>query len=221
MMKKLLCAAAARLMALPCSSCAQEEPVLPEPKTSQMKAICELSVMDCYYHTVAKYYEEDASSFLWWTYDKNFWIEYSGVVTLGVDASQVEITVNDTEVTITMPEAKVLGCKVDSSSLTSDSFIVAKDSAAIEAEDEVQAFAAAQSFLEEAAANDSALLANAQQRAQLLLKDYVAGISEAAGKEYTISWVYLKEDGEPSSEGAADTAAESAPQAVSAASDGA
>lgn len=31
-----------------------------EPDVTEMRAICELSVMDCYYHNVAKYFEEDA-----------------------------------------------------------------------------------------------------------------------------------------------------------------
>ena len=30
------------------------------PQASQMKSICELATMKCYYHNVAKYFEEDA-----------------------------------------------------------------------------------------------------------------------------------------------------------------
>ncbi len=167
---------------------------LMEPKAAQMKAICELAVMDCYYHNVAKFKEEDASGILWWQKDKNFWIEYSGVVTLGIDASLLSVEVRDTQVTITIPQATVLRCTVDSSSLTEDSFIVAQDSAKIEAEDEVAAFAAAQSHLEESAASDTALLASAQQRVQGLLEDYITNIGRAVGKEYSVTWNYLKEN---------------------------
>lgn len=162
-----------------------------EPKTSQMKAICELAVMDCYYHNVAKFTEEDAEGFLLWKKDKNFWIEYSGVVTLGIDASLVKVEVNGSEVSITIPSASVLNCTVDSSSLTEDSFIVAKNSAKIQAEDEVYAFEAAQTYLEQTAAGDTALLANAQQRAQELLEEYITNIGKAVGQEYTIKWIYL------------------------------
>lgn len=168
------------------------EPVTMEPKTSQMKAICELAVMDCYYHNVAKFKEENAEGILWWQKDKHFWIEYSGIVTLGIDASLLSIEVNDTAVTITIPEATVLRCTVDSSSLSEDSFIVAKDSAKIDAEDEVKAFAAAQTCLEESASSDTALLASAQQRAQGLLEDYITNIGKAVGKEYSVKWNYLK-----------------------------
>lgn len=191
-MKKLTCLLMGLVLLLPLAGCGEvKTPTTMEPETAQMKAICELAVMDCYYHNVAKFKEENAEGILWWQRDKHFWIEYSGVVTLGIDASQVTVSVNDAEVSITMPKASVLNCTVDSASLSKDSFIVAKDSAKIEAEDEVTAFASAQAYLEEAASNDTALLDNAQQRAQALLEDYITNIGKAIGKDYTIQWVYL------------------------------
>ena len=36
----------------------QPEPINMEPELTQMKSICKLSVMDCYYHNVAKFKEE-------------------------------------------------------------------------------------------------------------------------------------------------------------------
>ena len=179
-----------------CVSCGKEkkEAINTEPQVSQMKSICELAVMECYYHNVAKYTEEDASGILWWKKDKHFWIEYSGIVKLGVDVSLVNIEVNDTQITITLPNAKVLGCKVDSSSLTKESYIVDKGSADIKAEDEIFAFEKAQSKLEETASNDKVLLAEAQQRAQVLLEGYVRNIGDVVGKEYTIKWNYIEKD---------------------------
>ena len=143
--------------------------------------------------------EEDAEGFLFWKKDKKFWIEYSGVVTLGIDVSQVEVEVTETQVTITMPPAEVQSCRVDSSSLTEDSFIVADGSASIDAEDEVAAFDAAQTALEDTASRDSVLLANAQQRAQSLLEDYIKNVGNMVGKEYSIQWIYLDESGEETS----------------------
>ncbi len=164
------------------------------PQVEQMKAICELAVMECYYHNVAKYKEEDAAGMLWWEKDKHFWIEYSGIVTIGIDVSRVDITVEGEQVTITLPPAEVFSCKVDPSSLSKDSFIVDKDSASIKAEDEVNAFDEAQRQLEESAASDRVLLANAQQQAKTLLGDYISNIGNAVGKEYVIQWVYLDEE---------------------------
>ena len=198
-MKKLMCILISAMLTLSLAACSNTEPapVDMEPETSQMKAICELAVMDCYYHNVAKYELKDAEGFLWWTQDKNFWIEYSGVVTLGVDVSRVTVEVDGTKVTISIPAAEVLSCTVDSSSLTEDSFIVAQDSAAIEAEDEVYAFADAQAKLEETASQDTALLASAQQQAQQLLEDYITNIGKATGKSYSIEWIYLDENNVP------------------------
>ena len=198
-MKKLTCILISAVLTLSLAACSDTEPapVDMEPKTSQMKAICELAVMDCYYHNVAKYELKDAEGFLWWTKDKIFWIEYSGVVTLGVDVSRVTVEVDGTKVTISIPAAEVLSCTVDSSSLTEDSYIVAKDSAAIEAEDEIEAFSVAQADLEATASQDTALLASAQQQAQQLLEDYITNIGKATGKSYSIEWIYLDENNVP------------------------
>ena len=198
-MKKLMCILISAVLMLSLVACSNTEPdpVDLEPDTSQMKAICELAVMDCYYHNVAKYELKDAEGFLWWTKDKNFWIEYSGVVTLGVDVSRVTVEVDGTKVTISIPAAEVLSCTVDSSSLTEDSYIVAKDSAAIEAEDEIEAFSVAQADLEVTASQDTALLASAQQQAQQLLEDYITNIGKATGKSYSIEWIYLDENNVP------------------------
>ena len=162
-----------------------------------MRAICELATLECYYHNVAKYKEEDAEGFWIWKKDKHFWMEYSGVVKLGIEAALVTIEVNDDKVSITMPPAKVMGCMVDKDSLDSDSIIVANKSADVKAEDMTEAFADAQAQMELTAMNDTALLAQAQQRAQKLLEDYVNNIGNVIGKQYTIEWIYVDESGKP------------------------
>lgn len=215
-MKKIVLMLLALVLAMTGTACGKQPPSNDvEPQISQMRSICELAVMDCYYHNVAKYKEEDAEGILWWKKDKHFWIEYSGVVRLGIDASLVTIKVEDTNVTITIPEATVQSCKVDSSSLTEDSYIVAKDSADIDADDETFAFEEAQLRLEENAASDKTLLAQAQQRAQALLEDYVTNIGSAVGKNYSIQWVYLDAEGQTlgtSSSESSSTGADSSTQ---------
>ena len=197
-MKRAVVSFLAAVMLALSAGCAKEpDPINMEPELSQMKSICKLSVMDCYYHNVAKFKEENASGILFWQKDKKFWIEYSGIVRLGIDASLVNMEVNDTQVTITIPEAKVLGCKVDSSSLSKDSYIVDKNSADITAEDEVAAFKEAQAQLEQTAASNKALLAEAQQQVQNLLENYVTNIGNLVGKTYAIKWVYVDGEGQP------------------------
>lgn len=195
-MRQILASLLAAVLLLTCTSCASNQTVAPnmEPTTSQMRSICDLAVMECYYHNVAKYTEEDAEGILFWKKDKRFWIEYSGVVKIGVDASLITMDVQDTQVTISLPEAKVLSCKVDSSSLNATSYLVDQDSAKITAEDEVYALSQAQEQLMASASSDTALLTSAEQRVQTLLEDYITNIGNAVGKQYTIEWVYLDTD---------------------------
>ena len=203
-MKKYLSAILIIMMCFSSVSCAKEIKNI-APETSQMKSICELAVMECYYHNVAKYKEENATGMLWWEKDRHFWMEYAGIVTIGVDTSLMNIEVEDENVTITIPPAKVLGCKVDETTLTEDSFIVAKNSAKVEAEHQTEAFKSAKDKLESEAKSNFTLLAAAQQRVQKLLEDYVTNIGNSVGKTYKIKWIYLegaeelnKTDTEPS-----------------------
>lgn len=163
----------------------------PEPQLNQMQAIAELAVLDSYYHNVAKYSEEEAERFLWWTKDKEFWIEYSGVVTVGIDISQVDMEIDGSKITILLPNAEVQNVSVDSSKLGKDSFIVAKNSAKITAEDETFAFGEAQKQLETNASNDIALLMEAQDRAKSLLENYIKNLGKATETEYVIKWEHI------------------------------
>jgi len=121
------------------------------------------------------------------------------VVTLGVDVSLVTVEINGDQITITIPEAKVLDCRVDSDTLNEDSFIVDKNSATVTGQDEVAALADADKQLRQTAANDTVLLASAQQRAMALLEDYVLNVGAAVGKTYHVNWVYIDDQGNSSS----------------------
>ena len=173
-------------------SCGAEENVADttqmQPELSQMKAISELATMECYYHNVAEYYKKDATGYFLWKKDKNFWISYDGIVTLGIDTSGLGLEVKGENVKITIPEAKVLSSKPDPDSITDDSYYYDKKSAKASADDQTEAYKQAEEEMEKAAASDSALLAQAQQRVQFLLEDYVKNMGEVLGKEYMITW---------------------------------
>ena len=102
-MKKMIALLLALAALLGCAACGQkEEAPTVELDVTEMRAICELSTMDCYYHNVAKYFEKDAQKGILGIgkKDKRFWIEYSGVVRMGIDVSLVKVEVEDTQVTI-------------------------------------------------------------------------------------------------------------------------
>ena len=86
------------------------EEVTKELSITQMQTICELATLKCYYHNVAKLTKE--KEVLWWDTSAELWIEYSGIVKLGVDIANLDMQVDGDQVTITMPKAEVLSCQV-------------------------------------------------------------------------------------------------------------
>ena len=99
-----------------------------EPDIMQVRSICKLASVECYYHNVAKS-EKPAGTGIWHfgEKDRQFWIEYTGTVKLGIDMSKVQMKVNGTDVTVTIPEAEVLQVNVDDDSYNSDSYIFSED----------------------------------------------------------------------------------------------
>lgn len=182
------------LSALILTACGASEKSKDVLELSQMKAIAELAVMECYYNNVAKFKEEEASGFLFWKKDKHFWIEYNGVVSLGIDASKLEMEVEDTVVKIHLPETKVLSYKVDPNSLTEEAFVVEDDSAKITAEDERIALTEAQKNMLDTATRDTALMNSARTRVKKLLEGYVQNLGDHLNIEYKIEWIDIIED---------------------------
>ena len=182
MMKKILSVCAAVLMLLPLAACRKQT-----PSQDQVRAICELSVMDCYYHNVAKFNKEKVQGILWWQKDRRFWIEYDGIVKLGIDASQVQI------------EGKGDHCTVDSDSL--GQYIIDGSSAPVRVEDMTAAMQQAQQDMAETAANDQTLMREAQRRAKSLVENYFTTLGDATGRNYTIQWV-LQDGGENAADAA-------------------
>lgn len=167
-----------------------QKPKEVKPKLSQMKAIGQLATIECYYHNMAKYEEYNPGTFfgLIGKVDKHFWIEYSGIVKMGVDMNKLSVHVNGEKVKITMPRAELIECNLDPKSLNEDSYTVAGDSDEIKHEEQTEAVALAQSDMKKKASSDETLIQNAQDRAQKLLEDYVQNLGKFTGKSYTIEW---------------------------------
>lgn len=185
------------LLLLLCGCGAKEEEQTekkPEISISDMRAVCELATMECYYHNTAKLDSE--KKVLFWNTSKKLWIEYSGIVKLGIDVSRVDMKVDGNVVTIAMPEAEVLSCDVDETSLTKDSFYSETKglgSGKVGAEEQSQAFEAAQKEMRAVVEQDEALLLQAGDRAKILLENYVKQIADAAGVTYEVRWEAVAE----------------------------
>lgn len=195
MKKQSVAAACVTALLLLTTACGKAEaPVLPVPQEGQMKAICQLAVLECDYHNLAKFEQKDASKFLWMTKDKRFWVEYSATTVLGIDVNQVSMELQGDVVNITLPKAQVLDCKVNGDSLSKDSYIVDKASAPVTAEDEVYAFQEAQDGLQKTVEADNNMMNLAQKRAEELLRNYVNSLAKATGTEYQVEFHYIEED---------------------------
>lgn len=165
-----------------------------ELSVSEMQSVCELATLECYYHNTAKFDSE--KRVLFWNTSKKLWIEYSGIVRVGIDISKLEMSVDGNVVTITIPEAKVLGCQVDDTSLSEDNFYSETKglgSGSIGAEEQTEAFRAAQEGMQETVQEDETLLLQARMRAQTLLENYVKNVGEAIGVDYQIRWEIVAE----------------------------
>lgn len=156
---------------------------------SQMQSVCELATLECYYHNTAK--STSTKPILFWNTTKKLWIEYSGIVKIGIDISKLAMEVNGNVVTITLPDAKILSCKLDDSSLSKDTFYSESKglgAGKINAEDQSKAFAQAQENMLEEAQKDDTLLFQAKERAKTLLLNYVKNIGDAVGTVYEVQW---------------------------------
>ena len=166
-----------------------------KPDFSSIKSVCELSTLKCYYHNVATY-EKNAHGLLkvFVSGYKKIWIEYSGIVNLGIDINKVDISEPDTNnvITIKIPDAEVQSTSLDKSTLSeplTDKGVFTK----ITTEEKTEALSSAQQNMKETAQKDTSLLAQAKEHAKLILQGYINNLGEEFNEEYTIKWVDVSE----------------------------
>lgn len=192
-----------------CTLCAcskEKETVIPEPSISQIRQICELATLECYYHNVAKSVKLKGSGWAHWgEEDRKFWIEYTGIARIGIDMSRVQMEVNDGVITVSVPEAEILSIEVQE-----DSYYIEGESSKnkITADDQTKAISDAQQTMEETVKENKSLLINARERAKSLIENYIVQLGNICGKEYTVKFV----DIDTSSETLTDTGSEITPE---------
>lgn len=166
-----------------------------KPDLMEIKTICELATLETYYHNVATF-EKKAGDGLTHLFEKDrkMWIEYTGIVKIGIDMSKVDIEVNGNDVKVTLPKAKVLGIDIDKDKLDKDSYIYSEDSFInkneITAEEETEAINVAQKEMREQAENNEQLLTTARERAKELILNYINELGDLSGINYNTTWVY-------------------------------
>lgn len=172
---------------------------------SAVDKICELATLKCYYHDVAEF-EKDAEGLFKYGLAKygykKLWMEYDGIVQVGIDVNEVKVSSPDKNgvVQIYVPEAKILDVSAQIDSMK-DPITDTGWFTSITTEEKAQAFAAAQANMKEEAQANGSILSQAQNNAKELLKQYVINVGKQLNKQYTVQWVDSTEERKADSNG--------------------
>ncbi|MGB4661750.1 MAG: DUF4230 domain-containing protein [Mobilitalea sp.] len=167
-----------------------------EPNKAEFSAvnqICELATLRCYYHDVAEYEKQPDGLFKYGLFQygyKKFWIEYDGIVEIGIDVGQVQVNKPDENgvVQVYVPEAEILNINADPESMGKMVADTGKFTE-ITASEKAEAFSEAQTTMKSNAENDNSILTQAHNNAKELLKQYVVNVGEQMGQHYTVKWI--------------------------------
>lgn len=165
-----------------------------EPDAEQIRSICNLATLECYYNNVAKGTKSAGSGLVnIGEVDREFWVEYTGIVKVGIDMKSISIDIDGENITVFLPPAEILGIDIVESTLTEESFISTADGLnknKITAEDQTQAIKSAQDNMRKTVQNNSSILSAAQNRAQDLIENYINMLGDYSNIEYKINWVF-------------------------------
>ncbi|MGN8840661.1 DUF4230 domain-containing protein [Collinsella sp. HCP3S3_A7] len=170
------------------SGCAKKDE---EPDFSDYTKIAELATVECRFHNVAEIYNDGTNMLFGINVGyKKAWFEYDGTVQLGVDVSKVDVSRPDENnvVTITVPNAQILGQPQADESTFSDIYSDTGLLTPITTVDQSAALEEAQNEMIKSAEGNSALMNSARERAKTLLSQYVTGIGERMGEKYEVQF---------------------------------
>lgn len=161
--------------------------VTEEQIKEEVSAISEWATLEYAYTNVGKF--ENTIDFYGWNVPfttKSFIITYNGIMKLGVDMDQLEISIDGNVIYITMPQAEVLSHVIDESSLevldeTKNIFNP------IQIED-YTGFATEEKQVMEAKARSNGLFLDAENRTKDQLKAFIEG-SLDEGQDYTVKFI--------------------------------
>lgn len=182
------------ISALLLSAC--QSPKSNKEEFSSINTVCQLATLKCYYHNVAKH-EKEADGFFKFLGNigyKKLWVEYSGIVEVGIDVSKVKVSPANEKgiVSVSIPPAEILNVNFDTNSITipitETGFLTS-----ISADETTKAFGFSQEKMKTVASEDKALLDRARNRAKKIIEGYIKNVGETVGKNYSVEWINLEE----------------------------
>ena len=116
----LICGAvlAAFLCGLRQASQAAEPQITGDLLASQLRSVQELVTVSYYYTNMGRF--ENQVDFYGWKVPfttKSFIVSYDGVIKAGVDLEQLQVSIGDREVTVTLPESRIISHEIPEDSL--------------------------------------------------------------------------------------------------------
>ena len=173
----------------------ETETTVREISKPNIQKLCELTTLECYYHNVSDWSQSAYGLFGYGA--KKVWIEYDGVVRVGIKAGQIKISDPDENdvITVTMPEATILDKDLDERSIkeiSSDTPVLFFNDE-VNTEDRKKALANAQEDMEASAAKNDMILGEAQERAKKIIERNIVALGEAGGKHYTVKFIDASE----------------------------
>ena len=163
----------------------ESEPEITSALLGQRLAeIQELATQEYHYTNMGRF--QNQLDFYGWKVPfttKSFIVAYDGVIKAGVDLSQMEVTVQDKTITVTLPEGKILSHEIDENSL--EVFDESKNIFNPIRIEDYTGFTADQRASMEERATEEGLLTAASERARTLVEQFIAALPNA--QEYTIN----------------------------------
>ena len=163
-----------------------------KPSLSQVRNISDLATVKAYYHNVAKVEKKKGQGLTHlFEVDRKYWIEYTGVVKIGIKMSSITIDEKDNVVIINMPRAEILShhCENyndDSIYKNEDGFNENK----IEDSEINEAIKKADEEMLEKVKSNQSLFNRAEDGAEKLIQNYIEQVGKISGKKYEVKFVY-------------------------------
>lgn len=190
MKKKIIIIVASIILIIGISFMCIPKKIDKKPELSQIRAICNLATLKTYYHNVAKLEKSKE-----WVFqrERELWIEYTGIATIGIDMSGVEMNIENDKVVVTLPKAKLLSIDIDEEKINKDSYFYSQDNAVlfknqITEEEQTEAINQAQNEMKNNVEGNEQLLKMAQERAKDLIERYIKELGEFSKNTYNIEW---------------------------------
>lgn len=175
-------------------SCGNQEPAPNEKiELGAIQKICELATLECKFLNVVVHeadQQEGYKSLI--SKDTKVWAEYTDTVKYIIDASKIEIEINDLNVIVKMP--KVEAVVIGNPEINKNSFVYSKDGFWINinkfdpAETENILLKKANEDMLKIANNSKDLIETAHNNAKELISSYINAIGKRTEKEYKITF---------------------------------